>query len=817
MHLSRSKNNRTSLRFSLTSKITLVVSLLVTVYLCTIALVGQIYFENHFKESISNQQFTLVSALADEIDQKIWTAQNELVAVARIIEQLNIATPEELQQRLEQQIDTRQTFENGLAYLTPNGSMLAVVPRNNDLLDINFAFRDYFQATMSSKKAQISNPFLSAQSHHHPILMFTAPLFNANGEIKGILCGSIDLLQDNFLGNIPKVKKLGDGGYLYIVDQQRQLIAHPNQERVMKPNDIPVGSNLGLEKALRGFEGSIETVNSRGLHVLVSFKRLHSTGWILAANYPVSEAFAPLKRAQDIFWPTLAAAVLLAILLFSRFVKYLARPLLQATRHVSNLSLSEELLPPIPVNTRDEIGTLARAFNQLLAAVTENKKAFKDQLHFVQKVLDTLPNPIFFKDTELKYLGCNKAFEAYMGCKREEIIGKSVYEISPTDLALKYNQADRELLQQQGTQTYESVVSYPDGSRHDVIFYKATFYKADGCCGGLVGTFLDISERKRIERQLRDQKDCSDNLLQNSTVPTFVIDSDHRVVAWNRACERLTGYRTDEMLGSRDHWKAFYTECCPCLADIILDNNTDQLDRLFQNHGPSPLNPEGLQAEGWFRNLNGKDRYILFSAAPIRDSRGKILTVIETLEDQTEQRYALEQLNKLGQAVEQSPASVIITNRDGHIEYVNPKFTLITGYHPHEVIGQTPRILKTGHTRPEEYQSLWQTLLDGHEWRGEFLNRKKNGDFFWESAIISPVRDPEGNITHFVAVKEDITERKATEESLQEKDLHLHYLAHYDALTGLPNRLLFQDRLLHAIGKAERGQKQVALLLLDLD
>ncbi len=817
MHSPSSEKKLTATRFSLTSKITLAVSLLVTVYLCAIALVGQAYFENQFKESVSNQQFTLVSALADEIDQKLLTAQRQLSAVAQTIPPALADTPENIQQILDNRIDTQLIFDNGLYFFSPKGVLQTSTPMQPEMLGRDFSFRDYFKKTLTTGRAQISEPFKSVQNHQHPILMFTAPLSDSSGQICGVLSGSIDLLKENFLGRIPTIKKIGRGGYLYIFNNSRRLIVHPDITRIMKPNDIPPGANQGLEKALDGFEGTIETFNSRGLHVLVSFKRLKSTGWILAANYPVDEAFAPLTRARALFWPTLVAAVLLAILLVSRFVKHQTRPLHRAIRHVGSLSLADEILAPIPITTRDEIGTLARTFNQMLEAMSQHKQALKDQLNFMQVLVDTLPNPVFFKDAELRYLGCNKAFESFIGICRNDLIGKSVFEISSPDLASTYDQADRELLQQKTVQTYESAVTYPDGTQRNVIFYKALFYNIDGSIGGLLGTFLDITDHIQAKEQLRDQKEFSDSLVQNSTVPTFVINTEHKIVAWNQACEELTGIQADSILGTTNHWQAFYPECRPCLSDIILDGDQDKLASLYKNHSPSQLVPGGLQTENWVTGLNGIDRYILFSAAPIRNSQGKIMAIIETLEDQTAQHHALEQLSKLGQAVEQSPTSVMITDRNGVVEYVNPKFTTLTGYSSEEVIGKNPSILKTGHTPPEEYCKLWETIIHGQEWRGEFLNKKKDGDFYWEQATISPVRDPEGNITHFVAVKEDITQRKADEDSLQEKELHLNYLAHHDTLTGLPNRMSLQNRLDHAIGKAERPQQQLAVLLLDLD
>lgn len=120
------------------------------------------------------------------------------------------------------------------------------------------------------------------------------------------------------------------------------------------------------------------------------------------------------------------------------------------------------------------------------------------------------------------------------------------------------------------------------------------------------------------------------------------------------------------------------------------------------------------------------------------------------------------------QAVEQSPVSIVITDLDGNITYVNPRFTALTGYAPSEVIGQNPRFLKTGHTTDAEYRQLWATITSGQEWRGEFLNRKKDGETYWEAALISPVRDADGNIHSYLAVKEDITAIKAAAESLLE-------------------------------------------------
>jgi PAS domain S-box-containing protein len=129
-------------------------------------------------------------------------------------------------------------------------------------------------------------------------------------------------------------------------------------------------------------------------------------------------------------------------------------------------------------------------------------------------------------------------------------------------------------------------------------------------------------------------------------------------------------------------------------------------------------------------------------------------------------------IRQLSQAVEQSPVTIVITNTKGDIEYANPKFIETTGYTLEEVIGQNPRVLKSGHTSPDEYKKLWQTIGTGKEWHGEFHNKKKDGSLFWESATISPIINSEGKTTYYIAIKEDITRRKNTEEELIQAKLH---------------------------------------------
>ena len=163
---------------------------------------------------------------------------------------------------------------------------------------------------------------------------------------------------------------------------------------------------------------------------------------------------------------------------------------------------------------------------------------------------------------------------------------------------------------------------------------------------------------------------------------------------------------------------------------------------------------------------DGKPYYVEMHGYPILDSQGKVIQMIEYSLDITDRKKAEEEIRKLSQAIEQSASTVVITDTNGDIEYANPAFTQITGYTFAEAQGENPRILKSGKMTPEFYSEMWATLLNGDVWAGEMINKKKNGEFYWENATISPVKNDEGTITHYVAVKDDISDRKKMEAEL---------------------------------------------------
>jgi diguanylate cyclase (GGDEF)-like protein/PAS domain S-box-containing protein len=208
--------------------------------------------------------------------------------------------------------------------------------------------------------------------------------------------------------------------------------------------------------------------------------------------------------------------------------------------------------------------------------------------------------------------------------------------------------------------------------------------------------------------------------------------------------------------------------------------------------------------------LAGQERWINHVCLPIYDKNGQFLGRRASNRDITERKLSEFQTLALTTALHFSPAMVIITNVGGDIEYANPKFAEVTGYSVSEVLGKNPKILKSGRHSAEFYTEMWSTLTAGVTWTGEIINKRRNGELYWESVSISPILDDEGNINRYVAVKQEITEKKKMEEIL-------YHQANFDALTGLPNRNLFNDRLDLALKKAARSTSPLGLMMLDLD
>lgn len=253
-----------------------------------------------------------------------------------------------------------------------------------------------------------------------------------------------------------------------------------------------------------------------------------------------------------------------------------------------------------------------------------------------------------------------------------------------------------------------------------------------------------VLDRYKIINQLKESENKYKTLANASNEAVFIIDKDIILDVNLRAVE-MTGFSELELSGRS-------------IFDFIQE-------QFWRNSVIQPLNTERHQIEAIGITKNGEKIDCLVK---IKNSsfKGKKVCLL-SVNDVSNLIHAETELKKLSQSVVQSPTSVIITDYNGDIEYVNPKFIELTGYSLDEVKGKNPKILSSGNNYEELYKSLWTEIKCGNEWRGEFQNKKKNGELFWEFATISSITDSNGNITNFIAVKEDITERKRQEQIQQ--------------------------------------------------
>ena len=247
--------------------------------------------------------------------------------------------------------------------------------------------------------------------------------------------------------------------------------------------------------------------------------------------------------------------------------------------------------------------------------------------------------------------------------------------------------------------------------------------------------------------------------LENISLAAVSVLRDGTVTFCNEQFLQIAGWNHGDIMG------ADWVETC------VPPDQRGGVRALLQGLDKPHALPRRLETEIMTRG--GEHRLIAWHNTLTYGADGQVQGLTWIGEDITEKRRNEAQVRKLSQAVEQSPSIVIITDRNGLIEYTNPKFTEVTGYAPDEVIGQKPSVLKSGETTPDEYSDLWSTITKGGEWRGTFHNQRKDGSLYWEAASISALRDPAGQITHYLAVKEDITERKRLEATVDERNREL--------------------------------------------
>jgi PAS domain S-box-containing protein len=390
----------------------------------------------------------------------------------------------------------------------------------------------------------------------------------------------------------------------------------------------------------------------------------------------------------------------------------------------------------------------------LHASETTQESAGKDLVSdpdILSALMETSPNSIFFKDTSSRYLRISRTKAKKHGLTDpRDAIGKTDFDYFDVEHAARaFEEEQRILKTNEPLIDREEQATLADGTVIWVSTMKFPFYNREGKLIGTYGLSRDITAQKMAEEAMRKNEATLQSIYHSAPIGIALVQGRNIMKVNDLLC-KIADRTSVEIVGK---------------SSLPLYLNAEEHARAGRELYDNLAERRISSTEVVWRHKDGSLIDVQMTAAAIDLGDGasgdwRIVTVL----DVTEKKRSEEKLRMLSSAVDQSPISIVITDIKGRIEYVNPYFEKITGYSAAEAIGQTPRILKSGYHTPEYYQVVWETISAGREWNGEFHNRRKDGGAFWERATICALHNQRGEVTHYVAVKEDITERKRTEE-----------------------------------------------------
>ena len=468
----------------------------------------------------------------------------------------------------------------------------------------------------------------------------------------------------------------------------------------------------------------------------------------------------------------------------------------------TNSPLFEMIYPIIvlfmPLSTL-ALGTLLnrqQAKRDYFLELVENKRLLARERALLKSLIDSIPDLIFYKDPQGNYLGCNKAFEKFIGFSEQQLLNKTDYDFFEYDLAKLFRQQDKLALSTPQGSKNEEWATYPDGL--EVLFdtFKMPFCDQLNKVEGLVGISRDITQRHNNNKILKHSETRFRHIFENmSHVAVQGYNRKREVIFWNQASTLLYGYTARQALGRKIEELIIPSSH----HSYIIETMTQWFDK---NEINSEFNPPLIDAHG--------NPVSIYSS----------LIMIKGIDDQPEiycvdidlraQKFAEDHADTLSKALEQSPMSVIITDKHGIVEYVNSTFERSSGLCTKEITGQPISRLRSDKIPDYIYDNLVKDVASGKSWQGEMERVKLDGQICWEQVHVSPITDSNHNINHYLVVKNDITQQKEQEQKIL-------YQAHFDSLTGLANRFLALEKLDFMLIQAKRYQEKIAVIFLDFD
>ncbi len=420
----------------------------------------------------------------------------------------------------------------------------------------------------------------------------------------------------------------------------------------------------------------------------------------------------------------------------------------------------------------------ARA-NGLFSAAFQNSKILKAVL-----------------DPEFNFMMVNEAYAAADGRKPEDFPGRNHFDLYPNEENQKIFQSVVDSGER--FETRAKPFEYAHNPERGISHWDWSLVPIkdeDGTVTSLLFTLLNVTEHIRAIEESHEQEELFRSTFEQAAVGIAHVAPDgHWLRVNDRLCE-IVGYSREELL-ARTFQDITHQD------DLEIDLN--KVQDLLSGRG------ERYALQKRYLGRGGNTIWVNLTVALVRDAKGTPKYFISVIEDISDRIAAEAEMETLSQALKQAADSVVITDRQGIIQYVNPAFERITGYSRDTAIGHTHNIVKSGRHDEAYYGHLWSTILDGGIFCDVTINRRADGSLYYEEKTITPIRDAQGEIEKFVSTGKDITDR-------MESQQRLYHLAHHDAVTNLPNRVLFLERLEHAIANSPRTGRLTAVVFLDLD
>ena len=401
--------------------------------MATIFLVGMLqahFMRKELAQVISSQQFTLVSKVAEDIDSRLSATMDAISAHALIFPREALKSPS-LTRDYFARLPVMLSLFDDLMVLAPDGTLIADFPELPARKTLNAHDMPFFQQVLTTRKVVISEPVIS-KTRREPIINVSAPIITSDGRVGAVLVGVLRLYKPNFLGNLGDIK-IGKTGYFTLLTKGPNpvYVAHPDKTRILQPR--PPGGSAATTRALEGYEGSSEDVNSLGVSALFTSKTLHKAPWVLVAVAPTDEFYASLAGAAD----RLLIIVVLVGLLMLPLVWLMAwramSPLAELRDAIVNLSGEKRTFVPVRVTGTDEFGDLTRAFNSLMHERMAAEATLHESESHLQLIADNMPALISFLDRDLRFTFANKRHLEWFGKAPAELINRSMREVFGND------------------------------------------------------------------------------------------------------------------------------------------------------------------------------------------------------------------------------------------------------------------------------------------------------------------------------------------------------------------------------------------------